>query len=119
MTSPALSDDTNLSDEKERDTSISNLNLLQKKKSVDSDFRAKYKTEICKFWGVNKECRYGDSVYKFNNFFLFKCAFAHGNVDIRIKNFVATNYKTKKCKQFFENGYCPYGSRCQFLHNEE
>jgi hypothetical protein len=67
MTSPTLSDDTNLSDEKERDASISmsNFNSLQKKKNVDSDFRAKYKTEICKFWGVNKECRYGDNVFNF------------------------------------------------------
>ena len=25
-------------------------------------------------------------------------------------------YRTKKCKQFFENGFCPYGNRCQFAH---
>jgi hypothetical protein len=31
---------------------------------------------------------------------------------------VTNNYKTKRCKQFFESGYCPYGSRCQFLHRE-
>jgi hypothetical protein len=31
----------------------------------------------------------------------------------------SSNYKTKKCKQFFENGFCPYGSRCQFLHRDE
>jgi butyrate response factor 1 len=85
-----------------------------KKKSVDSDFRAKYKTEICKFWGLNKECRYGDNV----RFLFIECAFAHGNSDMRTKNFVASNYKTKKCKQFFDAGYCPYGSRCQFKHAE-
>lgn len=33
-----------------------------KRKSTDGDFRAKYKTEICKFWELNKECRYGDNV---------------------------------------------------------
>ena len=27
-----------------------------------------------------------------------------------------TAYRTKKCTQFFENGYCPYGNRCQFAH---
>ena len=27
-----------------------------------------------------------------------------------------TYYRTKKCVQFFENGYCPYGNRCQFAH---
>ena len=32
------------------------------KKSVDVDFRQKYKTEICKFWELNKECRYGNNV---------------------------------------------------------
>jgi len=36
---------------------------LIKKQSIDSDFRAKYKTEICKFWALNKDCRYGDNVY--------------------------------------------------------
>ena len=29
------------------------------------------------------------------------------------------NYKTKPCKQFFELGYCTYGSRCQFSHKKE
>ena len=29
------------------------------------------------------------------------------------------NYKTKPCKQFFELGYCSYGSRCQFSHKKE
>ena len=27
-----------------------------------------------------------------------------------------TSYKTKLCKQFFNEGYCPYGARCQFSH---
>ncbi len=45
------------------ETSDDSTNMpLMKKKSIDADFRAKYKTEICKFWGVNKDCRYGDNV---------------------------------------------------------
>lgn len=28
------------------------------------------------------------------------------------------NYKTRPCKQYFLAGYCPYGYRCQYLHNE-
>ena len=32
---------------------------------------------------------------------------------------LSMNYKTKLCKQFFETGYCPYGSRCQFSHKKE
>ena len=27
-----------------------------------------------------------------------------------------TAYRTKNCVQFFQNGYCPYGNRCQFAH---
>jgi hypothetical protein len=30
--------------------------------SKQNDFRVKYKTEICKYWEVNKECKFGDSV---------------------------------------------------------
>lgn len=29
------------------------------------------------------------------------------------------HYKSKICKQFFENGFCPYGTRCQYLHNSQ
>ena len=29
------------------------------------------------------------------------------------------NYKKISCKSFFEKGYCPYGSRCNFRHNEK
>lgn len=35
---------------------------------------------------------------------------------MRQKTHITNNYKTKKCRQFFENGYCAYGNRCQFLH---
>ncbi len=33
-----------------------------KKKSIEKDFRTKYKTERCKFFEVNKECKYGENV---------------------------------------------------------
>ena len=29
------------------------------------------------------------------------------------------SYKTKLCKQFFTEGYCPYGKRCQFSHQKK
>lgn len=32
------------------------------------------------------------------------------------KTDVSQNYKTKLCKKFAANGYCPYGVRCQFIH---
>ena len=33
-----------------------------------------------------------------------------------IKTDVSVLYKTKLCKKFMANGYCPYGMRCQFIH---
>ena len=33
-----------------------------------------------------------------------------------VKTDVSHNYKTKFCKKFAANGYCPYGVRCQFIH---
>ena len=33
-----------------------------------------------------------------------------------IKTDVSALYKTKLCKKFSANGYCPYGMRCQFIH---
>jgi hypothetical protein len=69
--SPTNSEETNLSEEN-REVSFTSQGqgqtLLPKKKSIDGDFRAKYKTEICKFWAFNKQCRYGDNVRK--NIFL-------------------------------------------------
>lgn len=97
LKSPTRSDDTGVSED----------GLVGMKKSIDSDFRVKYKTEQCKFFALNKSCKYGDN-----------CAFAHGNVDIKKRSNLTNNYKTKKCKQFYDVGYCPYGPRCQFLHNE-
>ena len=74
-------------------------------KGKASDFKIKYKTELCKFYELTGECKYGDN-----------CAYAHGIENLRTKVTNTTAYRTKKCIQFFENGYCPYGSRCQFQH---
>ena len=75
------------------------------RKSSDGSFKQKFKTEICKFWDLNKVCKFGDN-----------CAFAHGRTEMKHKIISSNSYKTKNCKQFFEIGFCPYGSRCQFLH---
>ena len=74
-------------------------------KGKASDFKIKYKTELCKFYEMTGKCKYGDN-----------CAYAHGKENLRSKVTNTTAYRTKKCIQFFENGYCPYGSRCQFQH---
>jgi len=82
----------------------SKLKDSQKRTPREVDFRMKFKTEICRNW-ENGSCEYGD-----------KCAFAHGTRELRNKTLLASNYKTKKCKHFFEFGYCVYGNRCQFSH---
>ena len=74
-------------------------------KGKASDFKIKYKTELCKFYEMQGYCKYGEN-----------CAYAHGVENLRSKVTNTTAYRTKKCIQFFENGYCPYGSRCQFQH---
>lgn len=71
-----------------------------------ADLQVKYKTEICRNW-ENGECMYGG-----------RCAFAHGDNELRLKTHITANYKTKRCRQFYELGYCSYGQRCQFIHCE-
>lgn len=34
-----------------------------------------------------------------------------------VKTDVSVLYKTKVCKKYSMNGYCPYGVRCQFIHD--
>mmetsp|Transcript_41799 Transcript_41799/g.63855 ORF Transcript_41799/g.63855 Transcript_41799/m.63855 type:complete len:92 (-) Transcript_41799:525-800(-) len=34
-----------------------------------------------------------------------------------VKTDVSSLYKTKLCKKFSATGYCPYGIRCQFIHD--
>ena len=53
------------------------------------------------------ECKFGEN-----------CAFAHGDSELKQRK-LTFNYKTKPCKQFFELGYCSYGSRCQFSHRKD
>jgi len=94
-------------EEDKSNSSMISTNNNSRRSSGEVSFKAKYKTEICKFWELNKTCKFGDS-----------CAFAHGNNEMRQKIIYSSSYKTKKCKQFFDFGFCLYGSRCQFLHQE-
>ena len=81
---------------------------IEKDKSEEyNNFKTKWKTEICRYWEMYGECKFGDS-----------CAFAHGDSELK-KRKLTFNYKTKPCKQFFEIGYCSYGCRCQFSHKKE
>ena len=83
------------------------------KKTKTGDFKTKYKTEMCKYWQIEKSCKYGDNVI----YDLIQCAFAHGNDDVKQRH-TWSSYKTKKCNQFYTIGYCPYGNRCQFKHSQ-
>ena len=71
------------------------------------NFKTKWKTEICKYWEMYGQCKYGTN-----------CAFAHGDSELKQRK-LSFNYKTKPCKQFFELGVCSYGTRCQFSHKKE
>ena len=82
-----------------------NININNSYKGKASDFKIKYKTELCKFYQINGHCKFGDN-----------CAYAHGIENLRSKVTNSTAYRTRKCNQFYEKGYCPYGSRCQFQH---
>jgi hypothetical protein len=68
--------------------------------------KTKYKTEMCKNWIEQGQCRYGS-----------KCQFAHGDLQLMQKDAPQNNkYKSKLCKQFHEKKFCPYGKRCLFIH---
>ena len=74
-----------------------------------SNFRVKYKTEICKNWQPGRyTCKYGT-----------RCSFAHGDQELKTRTDTHRFYKTKLCKRFHKDLYCPYGTRCQFIHDEE
>ena len=82
--------------------------IIETEKKEDfNNFKTKWKTEICRYWEMYGECKYGEN-----------CAFAHGDSELKQRK-LTFNYKTKACKQFFELGYCTYGSRCQFSHKKE
>jgi len=65
---------------------------------------SRYKTELCRQFSENGECKYGD-----------KCQFAHGFIDLKDIN-RHPKYKTELCKTFHSKGFCPYGPRCHFIH---
>jgi len=75
------------------------------KRLEDQKFKTElYKTEICRSYAEFGLCRYGKS-----------CRFAHGRGELRVKPKPHWKYKTAMCKKFLA-GYCPYGSRCNFVH---
>ena len=69
-------------------------------------YMAKEKTELCKNWEAYGWCKFGDH-----------CSFAHGVHELRARTGVPPTFKTRQCRQYTENLICPYGCRCQFIHN--
>lgn len=65
---------------------------------------SRYKTEMCRQYSENGECKYGD-----------KCQFAHGLGELKDIS-RHPKYKTDFCKTFHSKGFCPYGPRCHFIH---
>ena len=90
----------------EDSTSTEEINDLKDKKKINQN-NNKNKNKV-PFKGEAKDFK-----IKYNG---DKCAYAHGKENLRSKVTNTTAYRTKKCTQFFEQGYCPYGSRCQFAH---
>lgn len=90
------------------DANEPSLDAVHSKKSPESSIKTGlYKTELCRNWEENGECRYG-----------LKCQFAHGYSELR--NLLRhPKYKTSPCKTFMEIGSCPYGQRCCFSHVKE
>ncbi len=76
-----------------------------KKAKVSSKEHKNYKTEICKNFELNKNCRFGS-----------QCCYAHGKEELRKKTVFKDHYKTKICKHFHTSGFCAYSSRCQYFH---
>mmetsp|Transcript_111883 Transcript_111883/g.154527 ORF Transcript_111883/g.154527 Transcript_111883/m.154527 type:complete len:92 (+) Transcript_111883:346-621(+) len=68
--------------------------------STDGAFKLKHKTELCRNW-ERGDCPYGNL-----------CAYAHGDEELIKKKHLPTKYKTRLCKQYHNQLYCPYGIRC-------
>lgn len=74
-------------------------------KEKENEQQLKYRTELCKFYEINGQCKFGDN-----------CIFAHGKENLREKVLTKSGYKKRACINFFEHGFCMYGNRCQFSH---
>ena len=84
-------------------------NEERQEESHSSLVNEKYKTELCKYYDLNKgKCKFGD-----------KCSYAHGKENLRPVVHDNSQYKINPCRQFFEKGYCTYGTRCQFYHTRK
>lgn len=54
-------------DDSTSNSSINQLNssfnsTVNNKQKLSDDFKTKYKTEVCRFWEINRSCKFGDNV---------------------------------------------------------
>ena len=108
-----FSDDKQEENKKEEKIKMINLDSLSEVKN--------FKTELCHSWELTGSCKYGLNVRDYIINYCLQCVFAHGINDLRnpLKKDNKLYYKYKLCKQFFRDGYCPYGARCQFSHRKK
>ena len=75
------------------------------------NFRVNHKTEMCKNLVSTGKCEFEG-----------ECTFAHSHHELQQKTNTNSNknYKTKLCKKWHKQtpGQCPYGDKCQFVHDE-
>lgn len=79
-----------------------------------------YKTELCHKFTETGFCPYD-----------VKCRYAHGTKELRKRRDLPAKYKTELCSSFHGSqahgsqahgspvGYCPYGTRCRYIHKVE
>lgn len=79
----------------------------QERNQFAKEYKRKQKTELCKNWEMNGNCKWGN-----------KCSYAHGSHEIVKKTHLPKNFMTKACETFHKDQYCAYGKRCQFMHSE-
>jgi hypothetical protein len=86
-------------------TSEQSMTLAEDVHGESNSSDGKYKTEMCKNWIENNNCRYGK-----------KFQFAHGYEELAAHSCEAERKRTKNCRTFYKTKVCNYGSRCMFRH---
>ena len=92
------------------------LILFKRKDNIQKNTQRKRKLNYAKTtnWsgGANMEMMY------YFYIFLLQCSFAHGEKELQPKTHLHEKYKTRPCNRYFSEGFCPYGIRCQYIHDE-
>lgn len=83
--------------------------LSKKNSKLESGWKRKVKTELCRFWLKGQQC---ENLLKEQG-----CGFAHGQEELQKKKTLSRQYLTSVCKNFLDHpSKCTYGTRCIFQH---